>query len=162
MSLRREEKGYSVHVVNERREPFRGTAACTVRDEKGGAVRKLTLDVRCPALSSVNAGTVLPADGEEMKIVQCVLRDEAGSTVSECEELYTLPKYFPFEKPEIRITCRGNSITLETDTFCTGVELQAGDARFSDNWVTLYPGEKKELTSDRELRAEELRVLWLE
>ena len=162
VSLRREEKGYSVHVANERREPFRGTAACTVRDEKGGAVRKLTLDVRCPALSSVNAGAVLPADGKEMKIVQCVLRDEAGSTVSECEELYTLPKYFPFEKPEIRITCRGNSITLETDTFCTGVELQAGDARFSDNWVTLYPGEKKELTSDRELRAEELRVLWLE
>ena len=162
VSLRREESGYTVHAANERREPFRGTAECTVRDEKGRTVRKLTLDVRCPALSSVNAGAVLPTDGEEMKIVQCVLRDETGSIVSECEELYTLPKYFPFEKPEICITCEGNRITLETDTFCTGVELQAGDARFSDNWVTLYPGEKKELMSDRELRAEELRVLWLE
>jgi len=105
---------------------------------------------------------VQPENGEEMKIVQCVLLDAAGNAVSECEELCTLPKYYPFVKPEIRVTCEGRRITLEADAFCMGVELQAGDVRFSDNWVTLYPGEARELTADREVSAEDLRVLWIE
>ena len=80
----------------------------------------------------------------------------------ECEELGTLPKYFPFRKPGIRITCEGRTITLEADTFCTGVELQAGDARFSDNWLTLYPGEARTVTADRVISENALHVLWLE
>ena len=162
VTLRREETGYTVHVANERREPFRGTAVCTVRDEEGRKIREFPLAVDCPALASVNAGTVLPEDGEEMKIVQCVLLDEGGNAVSECEELGTLPKYFPFRKPEIRITCEGRKVTLEADTFCTGVELQAGDARFSDNWLTLYPGEARTVTADRDLTENAVHVLWLE
>ena len=154
--------GYTVHVTNERREPFRGKAVCTVRNERGETLREMILEVSCPALASVQAGMITPENGEEMKIVRCVLLDTQGNTVSECMELGTLPKYFAFERPEIRVTCEGRKITLEADTFCTGVEMQAGDARFSDNWVTLYPGEKREITADRELKAEEIRLLWLE
>ena len=162
VTLRREGDGYTVHVSHERREPFRGTAVCTVRDEAGRITREFSLAVDCPAMSSAAVGKVLPEDGETLKIVQCVLLDESGKAVSECEELYTLPKYFPFEKPEIRVSCEGRTITLEADKFCTGVELQAGEARFSDNWVTLYPGETRKLTADRELEAKEISLLWLE
>ena len=162
VTLRAEENGYSVWVSNERREAFRGKIDCIVRDERGRRMRESVLDVRCPAMSSLQAGTVLPEHGEKMKIVQCVLHDENGGTVSECSELYTLPKYFAFEKPEIRVTCEGRKILLEADTFCTGVELQAGDTGFSDNWISLYPGEKKELTADRDLQESDLRILWLE
>ena len=56
----------------------------------------------------------------------------------------------------------GRQVTLQADTFCTGVELQAGEARFSDNWLTLYPGEARTVTADRDFREDELRVLWLE
>ena len=162
VSLRREEKGYTVHVANERREPFAGTAECIVRDEKGNKVRSLTLNVACPAMYSASVGVVPPENGEEMKIMQCVLRDAAGGVVSQCEELYCLPKYFPFEKPNIRVSCAGRTVTLEADAFCMGVELQAGDALFSDNWITLYPGEPRELTADREITPEDLHVLWIE
>ena len=162
VSLNREGEGYAVYVCNEQREPFRGKAVCEVRDESGRKARTLALDVRCPAMSSVNAGTVLPEDGEEMKVVRCLLQDEKGDTVSECMELYTLPKYFPFDRPAISAECRGKQITLTADTFCTGVEIQAGDARFSDNWVTLYPGEKRILTADREVKEADLSILWLE
>ena len=113
-------------------------------------------------MSSVNVGRILPESRETMKIVQCVLHDDKGMALSECEELYTPPKHFPFREPKIRISCEGRKITLEADTFCTGVELQAADARFSDNWITLYPGEPRTLTADRELDAKELNVLWLE
>ena len=110
----------------------------------------------------MNAGRILPESAEDLKIVQCILQDDRGSILSECEALYTLPKYFPFREPKIRILCEGKKISLESDTFCTGVELQAGSIRFSDNWITLYPGEARTLTADREPDADELRVLWLE
>ena len=162
VSMHREGDGYTVHVTHEKREPFRGAAVCIIRDEQGRKTREFSVSVNCPAMSSVTACEVQPDSGETLKIVQCLLLDESGKTVSECEELYTLPKYFPFAKPEIRVSCEGRNITLEADTFCTGVELQAGEARFSDNWVTLYPGEPRELTADRELKAEKISLLWLE
>ena len=162
VTLCRGESGYTVHVANERREPFRGTAVCTVRDEEGRKLREFSMEVDCPEMTSVKVGEVLPEDGEELQIVQCVLRDSSGNPVSECMELGTLPKYFPFREPQIRIFRSGRQVTMQADTFCTGVELQAGDARFSDNWLTLYPGEARTVTTDRDFGEEELHVLWLE
>ncbi len=162
VSLCRENTGYAVYVTHERREHFRGKVVCIIRDQEGKRCREYTMEVNCPAMSSVNVGRILPESGETMKIVQCVLHDDKGMALSECEELYTPPKHFPFREPKIRVSCEGRKITLEADTFCTGVELQAADARFSDNWITLYPGEPRTLTADRELDAKELNVLWLE
>ena len=113
-------------------------------------------------MASVKAGEILPEGGEKPEIVQCVLLDGDGNPVSECMELGTLPKYFPFREPKIRMIRSGRQVTLQADTFCTGVELQAGEARFSDNWLTLYPGEARTVTADRDFREDELRVLWLE
>ena len=162
VSLRREDTGYTVYVTHERRDAFRGKVRCVIRDEEGRRRRECTLEVSCPAMSSVNAGRILPESGEDLTIVQCILQDDSGTILSECEALYTLPKYFPFREPKIRISCEGREITLEADAFCTGVELQAGNARFSDNWITLYPGEARTLTADRKVDKDELRVLWLE
>ena len=162
VTLKPEADGYSVWVANERREDFRGTAECVLRDERGHRTAELSLPVNCPALCSVQAGTVSREKYGEIPVVQVLLKDENGSAVSENEALCTLPKYFPFEKPEIAVRCRGNTVSLTADTFCTGVELQAGEARFSDNWFSLYPGESREVTADRELQAEDLRLLWIE
>ena len=89
-------------------------------------------------------------------------KDGSGRIIGRNEALFCLPKHFPFEKPEITLRCEGNTVTLAADAFCMGVEVQAGDARFSDNWLTLYPGEPRKITADRPLRAEEIRLLWIE
>lgn len=161
VSIRKDGTQYGVFVANERREEFRGTVCCLIRDRKGKKLRELDMEVRCPAMSSILAGTAEPEE-DECGIVHCILMDEAGRAVSENEELYTLPKYYPFEKPGIRVRCEGRKVTLTADAFCTGVELQAGDARFSDNWVTLYPGEPREIIADRDLKEEGLHVMWIE
>ena len=76
--------------------------------------------------------------------------------------LYTLPKHFPFEEPRIEVCCQGRTVALKADTFCLGLELQAGDARFSDNWLTLYPGEERRVEADRIIKEEDLHLLWIE
>ena len=161
VSLCPEEDGYALWVANERREDFRGAAVCVVRDVKGFRLREETFDVFCPAMSSVRAGAV-GGGRENLPVVQALLTDGSGRTVSENGALYTLPKHFPFEKPEISVRCEGKTVALTADVFCAGVELQAGEARFSDNWFPLYPGEPRVVAADRELREPDLRILCLE
>jgi beta-mannosidase len=161
VTLKPEGNGYAVHVANERREEFRGTTVCIIRDVKGTRLREEAYEVICPAMSSSRVGLILPEEGEALPIVQVVLKDDSGKIVSENEALYTLPKYYPFEKANIAVSCKGREISITADAFCLGVELQAGDARFSDNWVSLYPGETRVLTADRDLQKEELRLYWI-
>ena len=152
----------AVYVSNERREPFDGEVICRIRDERGRTVRETIFSVHCPAMSAIRAGEIRPENGEAMPVTQVLLLDGEGNLVSECEALNVPPKYFLFEKPRISVDCEGEKVCLTADTFCTGVELEAGDARFSDNWVTLYPGEPRVLTADRALAPEEIRIRSLE
>lgn len=161
VSLVREEKGWAVYAANESREDFRGRAVCVFRDSRGCRLEETALPVECPALGSVRAGLARP-EGGEPAVVQVILEDGDGRPVSENEALAVLPKYFPFETPDIRTETAGCRVTLTADTFCLGVELQAGDAVFSDNWITLYPGEPRTVCADREIREEDIRLLWIE
>ena len=158
VTLKPEEGGYGVFVTNERREDFRGTAECVIRDADGNRLRTETLQADCPALGAVRIGHINP----EGRIVQAVLKDRKNSVVSETEAIDTLPKHFPFRKPEIEIRKSGNEITLTADTFCMGVEIQAGEAKFSDNWFCLYPGEARTVTADGEPPEGEISVRCLE
>ena len=161
VSLAREGSGYGVYVVNESRSDFEGKAVCIIRNAKGVRLRDTELEAFCPALSSVRIGEIQPAEAENY-IIQAILEDRTGSAVSEREEIFPLPKHFPFEDAKIRTECRGREIALTADAFCLGVEVQAGDARFSDNWFALWPGETRIITADRELKREEIRTLRIE
>ena len=162
VSLRPEEGGMAAYIANERRTPFAGKLVCRIRDERGSILREVSFDVSCPELSAVRAGIILPETGETMPVTQALLLDEEGNAVSESEALNVPPKYFPFEKPRISIACEGRKVRLTADTFCLGAELDAGDIRFSDNWVTLYPGEPRVLTADREPDPADIRIRTVE
>ena len=161
VSLVREERNWAVYVANETREDFRGKAVCVFRDSRGRRLEEIAFDAGCPALSAARIGAAAPQGGTVPAVVQVILEDSAGCRVSENAELDTLPKYFPFEEAEVRVRCEGRQVTLTADAFCLGAEVQAGDARFSENWLALYPGEPRIITADREVTEEEIRVLWI-
>ena len=150
VSLRKQEDGYGVVVSNERREAFRGRVVCTVRDAKGNVIREEKAAVECPAMSAADI-CVIKGTNEEMPVVRCVLLDESGAVISENEALNMLPKHFPYAEPKLGYVRKGKEITIWSDAFCQGVALEAGDARFSDNWFSLYPGEKRVILADREI-----------
>ena len=161
VSLKKEENGWSVFVSNERRAPFAGSVCLTVRDLSGAVLRSETFSVSCPALSSVSAGSVSAAPGETLPLVRCVLLDGAGCPVSENEAFAEPPKHLPLARPHIRVSCEGRRVSLTADTLCLAVALEAGDARFSDNWFTLYPGETRTVEASQPLEADALSLRWL-
>ncbi len=160
VSLKPEKDGWAVYVSNERREAFRGKVICRERDAKGELLRETGTEVSCPAMSAARIGEVPTGSGT--MVMQVLLLDGQGKIVGENEQLRTVPKYFPFEKPRISVKCEGNRIFLVSDIFCLGVEVEAGDARFSDNWFTLYPKETRTITADREIRADEIALRWIQ
>lgn len=162
ISIRRDTYGYCPVVSNEQRVPFNGRLLCTKRDAQGHILEEISVPVSCAALSSAEI-TRIPFDQpEDIPVFQCILLDAQGHMVSENQVLYTLPKHFPFRKPRIEAACDGKALSLTADTFCIGVALEAGDARFSDNWFPLYPSETRTVTSDRAVSAEELTIRWIE
>ena len=161
VSLVREGKAWAVYVANETREAFRGKAACIFRDSRGRRLEETVFSVECPPLCSSRVGAASPESGETPAVVQVILEDPEGARVSENEALDTLPKYFPFEPARVRAHCEGRKITLTADAFCLGTEVQAGDARFSENWIALYPGEPRVIFADRDVKEEEIRILWI-
>ena len=157
ISLQPREDGFGIHISNERREAFSGSAVIHVRDAEGRILRTERLPAACGPMSSVCIGTVQRRPGEELlPVVQCLLLNEQGETVSENEALYTLPKHFPFAAPHLHAECRGSTVLVSSDVFCLGVELEAGDTRFSDNWFSLWPGEVRSIRADRELDPDRL------
>ena len=162
ISLQPEGKGWKAVIANETREDFSGELILRVCDERGSTLRETRKKVCCSALSSAPVASVMPKDGEEMPVVRCILNDGAGKTVSENEALNALPKHFRFAVPNVKASCEGNTLTVSSDAFCLGVELDAGEIRFSDNWFSLYPGEARVITADRTVDPEKLKLRWLE
>ena len=160
VNLRAEGAAAAVYLCNERREAFRGKVVLRERDECGQALRETIFPAECPAMSSIRVGET--RSGDIPAVTQALLQDESGGTVHEAEMLNRLPKHFPFEKPRFTVECAGNEVRLTADTFCLGTELEAEDVCFSDNWVTLYPGETRVLEAGRELKPEEIRIRCVE
>ena len=161
VSLQKTEDGYLVNVSNEQREEFKGHVLCHVRDAGGKILKTEEFPVNCTPLSAIAVGSIHADSFDQLPVVQCILLNEAGEKVSENEALNVLQKHFPFVTPNIRTECEGEIIRISSDAFCCGVELQAGETRFSDNWFTLYPGEERVIRADRKDNLGSLRVLCL-
>ena len=162
VSLRKEAEGFSAWVVNERREAFRGRIRLILRDARGIRLAESLAETECPPLGAARAGGIRVPENGEPAVAEAVLEDENGAEAGRSTEITTLPRYFPFEEPGITVRRGGRRITLTARAFCMGVEVQAGEARFSDNWFCLFPGEEKEITADRDIGDKEIRVLWIE
>ena len=150
---------YRVIISNEQRTAFTGTVVLTTRNETGAILTSTEVKVSCPAMSTAVAA-IVPGDSQKKSwpVVRCVLKNSEGITVSENEAIHRLPKHFNFATPTIRSACAGNTVTISADVFCMGVALSAGDAIFSDNWFSLYPGESRVITADSVIDPEKLVV----
>ena len=161
VSLKKDENGWLCVISNEKRSVFKGTAVCRLRDSEGRILREVRAGAELRAMSAAPVLLICPREEEKDAFAECVLLDEQGNTVSENLDLPVEPKHFPLQDPEICAETEGNSIRLTAKHFAMGVALEAGEARFSDNWFALYPGETRTVTADREIGENELKINWL-
>ena len=65
-------------------------------------------------------------------------------TLSQGTVLFTAPKYFAFEAPNLRCEVKGNEITVYADKYAKSVEINSPDSDFvlSDNYFDMNAGTK--------------------
>ncbi len=115
-----------------------------IRDAFGKVLRSEKTEVKAKALSSFWTERVELPELDRFREYISFRIEKDGQTVSEGTVLFTMPKYFRYRKPEIRLKCEGDAITVSSDVYAGSVEIQNEneDLILSDNYFDLNAQEK--------------------
>lgn len=132
-------------VCNETMEDFEGTVLWTLCTPEGKTLENGSFSVHMAALSArwLDVLEFPQADIYENYLWYSLL-DQNGREVSSASVLFCPPKHFHFREPQLRVTCEGDTVTVTSDAYAQGVEIEAldGDVVLSDNYFDMQPGQK--------------------
>lgn len=129
-------------VTNETREEVKGIVAWALRSSDGAVIEEGQTEMTVPALSSV----WLPEmDFHKTDVDHNYLSYEfrvEEKVISEGAVLFTVPKYFEFQNPELTYQIHGDEITVFSKSFASYVEIDSPDSDIilSDNYFHMNAG----------------------
>lgn len=133
------EKSIRLNVANETMQDEDITVKWQLRDTSAKILRKEELLVHVPALSSVWLEKVALPDvniyNEYVSYQAC----KGEQVISEGTVIFSYPKYFRYENPEISVKTEGNYITVSAASYAKSVEIlnENEDLILSDNYFDL-------------------------
>ena len=131
-------------VANETLADITGEVVWALRDSSGRILQEGKTVLTVPALSSVWLEEMdfckTDVDNHYMSFAFVV----DGESVSEGTVLFTVPKYFCFQNPNLRCEIKGNELTVYADSYAQYVEIDSPDCDFvlSDNYFDMNAGSK--------------------
>lgn len=131
----------SIHlcVANETMQDESVTVKWQLRNASATILREATTDILVPALSSVWLDKV---DLPEVDIYKEYVSYQAikeKEVISEGTVIFSYPKYFRYENPELTASVEGNKITVTSNSYAKSVEIlnEQEDLILSDNYFDL-------------------------
>ena len=160
-----------LYVVSDQQDHARGTLQWTVTDLAGNVVTQDAKPVDIPARTSVVAAhldlsSAIGSLGADHLIIWPEL-GIGGKIVSRNMLFFSQPKRLQLPAPDITVAVSGSgraytvTLTSKTPALWVWVEVADTDAKYSDNFIHLKPGEDRviEITLDRPMPEPELRQL---
>ncbi|MGN0246064.1 MAG: glycosyl hydrolase 2 galactose-binding domain-containing protein [Lachnospiraceae bacterium] len=137
-------KSIRLCVANETMKQEEITVKWQLRDASAKILREETEKVTVPALSSVWLDKVELPDVDiyrEYVSYQAILNDEV---ISEGTVIFSYPKYFRYEDPQLKVSVDGNRITVSASKYAKSVEIlnEEEDLILSDNYFDLNADSK--------------------
>lgn len=140
------EKSIRLNVANETRKEQRVQVSWAVRNAKAQVLYDGgTEEVEVPALSSIwLEKELLPEIDIFSEYVSYEMRQE-GKVISEGTVIFSYPKYFRYEDPELSCRVEGDEIIVSAGAYAKSVEIQNENEDFilSDNYFDLNGDEKR-------------------
>ena len=138
-------KAVHLNVANETRKEQRVQVSWALRNAKAEIIYDGgTKEFEVPALSSIWLDKVLlPKADIFSEYVSYELRQE-GKVISEGTVIFSYPKYFRYEDPNLSYRIEGEEIVVSADAYAKSVEIQnaAEDLVLSDNYFDINGNEK--------------------
>ena len=133
-----------LHVANETGQEVRGTVYWELRRPDASVLLNGSEAVSVPAFDGVWLEK-LDFSNQDERGCYISFRFEAGKEVlSEGTALFTPPKHFKFEDPQLTVAREGDILRIRATAYAKSVEIVAldGDVRLSDNFFDMNAGEK--------------------
>lgn len=131
-------------VTNETLQAVSGDVIWALRDSTGNILKEEKETITVPALSSVwlEEMDFCKTDVDNHYLSFAFVID--GQNISEGTALFTVPKYFRYQNPELRYEIHGDEITIFASAYASYVEIDSPDSDFvlSDNYFDLNAGKK--------------------
>lgn len=131
-------------LTNDTLQDVTGTVAWALRNKKGEILEQGSWQITVPSFSVVWLDEL---DFHKTDVRSNYMSYEYivnGKTVSAGTALFTAPKHFDFEQPNLRYTIEGDEITVYADAYARYVEIDSPDSDFilSDNYFDMNAGTK--------------------
>lgn len=165
VSIKREEYGVSVWVVNDTLESFEGELQCMLQEFKGGVIKSISKKVKIKS----NCSEKILMDRVEPFGKTCFYYAKlaVGNKVISQNRMF-FSKYKELYIPEVKLDCSLNktgksrySMKIRSDYFALMVRLELpDDVSPSDNYFDILAGQTKEviLNTSRNLKKNSLKV----
>lgn len=138
------EKSARLCVCNETMEMVQGEVHWSLRNPKGEVLQSGQQKLNVLPLSAQWMDKLDFTEYDELSVYFSYEYVVAGDVVSEGTCLFTPPKHFKYENPELEYAVEGNQITVTAKAYTGMVEIEGvdGDVRLSDNFFDMNPGSK--------------------
>jgi beta-mannosidase len=144
-----------VFVSSDRMEAIKGKVSWTATDVSGNVLEQGSKELEIPARKSqqvctLDLGKQCQALGTNGVLTWLKL-EVGGQTVSENLVLFTAPKAIALANPQIHADVTESqdgflvSLTAQKPALWAWITLTEGDAKYSDNFVHLFPGSPKQI-----------------
>ena len=133
------EKSIWLNVTNETLQDREIQVKWYLRNAKAEILREETETVSVPALTSVWLDKVELPEVDVFTEYVSFEAWEKGEKISEGTVIFSYPKYFKYEEPNLKWSVEGNTITVSADTYAKSVEIlnENEDLVLSDNYFDL-------------------------
>lgn len=139
------EKSARLHVANETMEPVSGIVKWELRSPDSSILKSGEESVTVPALDGVWLEKQDFSEYDELAVYLSYSFSVDGKVVSENTCLFTAPKHFAFENPQLSYRREGNDIVVSASAYAKNIEIQGidGDVKLTDNFFDMNKGEKR-------------------
>lgn len=131
-------------VANETKQDFTGTVSWSLRDAGSRVICRGDEEVCTKAFSSHWLAEMDFSDTDYLENHLTFALTGADGVVSEGSVLFTAPKHYHFRDPELKVTRKGDLLTVEAKNYARSVELYSenADVVLSDNFFEMEAGTK--------------------
>lgn len=156
------EKSIRLNVTNETLSDRTVTVKWALRNANSSIVHQEETYVNVPALSSVWLDKVELPEVDYFSQYVSYEAWENGSCISEGTVIFSYPKYFRYQNPNLTCQIEGDEIIVRAEAYAKGVEIlnENEDLILSDNYFDMNAGEKRVKILGRACREELENVDW--
>lgn len=139
------EKSIRLNVTNETFKEKKLTVRWALRNADASVVREESAEVSVAPFSALWLDKVLLPEADAFRQYVSYEAVENGAVISSGTVIFSYPKYFSYENPNLQVSVEGDEIVVQADAYAKSVEIlnEHEDLVLEDNYFDMNGGSRR-------------------